>query len=529
VSADAHRYALLSVSDKRGVVDFARALAALGYGLLSTGGTAAALREAGLAVTDVAEHTGSPEMLDGRVKTLHPRVHGGILARRDLPEHMATLAQHSIPAIDIVAVNLYPFAQTVARPGCSMDDAIENIDIGGPAMVRAAAKNHGGEAGGVGIVTDPDDYAAVLDELRSGGALSAATRYRLAVKAFTHTARYDGMVANWLSARAPGSDAAGLSDTFPERLQLGFDRVQSLRYGENPHQAAAFYRDPLAAPGGIAGATQLQGKELSFNNIADADAAWECVKAFANGACVIVKHANPCGVALGDTPAEAYARAFATDPTSAFGGIIAFNREVDAATAEGVSKQFMEVLIAPAYTAEALQLLAKKANVRVLQCGLGDPDGVWDLKRVGGGLLVQTRDARTAADDALRVVSERQPTAAEMADLRFAWTVARFVKSNAIVYCKDGQTVGVGAGQMSRVDSTRIARIKAENAGLEIAGAVVASDAFFPFRDGLDVLADAGATAVIQPGGSQRDAEVIAAADEHGIAMVFTGYRHFRH
>ena len=519
------RYALLSVSDKRGVVDLARALAALGYGLLSTGGTASVLREAGLAVTDVAEHTGSPEMLDGRVKTLHPRVHGGILARRDRPEHMATLAQHGIPAIDLVAVNLYPFAQTVATPGCGFDEAVENIDIGGPAMVRAAAKNHGGEAGGVGIVTDPDDYAAVIEELRARGALSAATRYRLAVKAFTHTARYDGMVANWLSSNAP----EGQSETFPERLQLGFDRLQTLRYGENPHQDAAFYRDPLAAEGGIAGATQLQGKALSYNNIADADAAWECVKAFGAGACVIVKHANPCGVALGDTPAEAYRRAFATDPTSAFGGIIAFNREVDAATAEGVSRQFMEVLVAPGYTPEALRLLAAKANVRVLQCGLGDPGGVWDLKRVGGGLLVQTRDARSAADDALRVVSRRPPTSAEMADLRFAWTVARFVKSNAIVYCKDAQTVGVGAGQMSRVDAARIARIKADEAGLQIAGSVVASDAFFPFRDGLDVLAEAGASAVIQPGGSQRDDEVIAAADEHGIAMVFTGFRHFRH
>jgi len=523
--AELPRFALLSVSDKRGVVDFGRALAVLGFGLLSTGGTAAALREAGLEVTDVAEHTGSPEMLDGRVKTLHPRVHAGILARRDLPEHMATLAQQGIPAIDIVAVNLYPFAQTVARPGCSMDEAIENIDIGGPAMVRAAAKNHGGEAGGVGIVTDPDDYPAVLDELRASGRLSAAMRYRLAVKAFTHTARYDGMVANWLSAHGPGGEAAD----FPERLQLGFDRLQNLRYGENPHQAAAFYRDSLAAEGGIAGAVQLQGKALSYNNIADADAAWECVKAFAAGACVIVKHANPCGVALGDTPAEAYARAFATDPTSAFGGIIAFNREVDAATAEGVSRQFMEVLIAPAYTADALALLTTKANVRVLRCGLGDPAGVWDLKRVGGGLLVQTRDAGTVTADALRVVSERQPTVAEMADLRFAWTVARFVKSNAIVYCRQGQTLGVGAGQMSRVDSARIARIKADSAGLPIAGSVVASDAFFPFRDGLEVLAEAGATAVIQPGGSQRDAEVIAAADRHGIAMVFTGFRHFRH
>jgi len=533
------RFAVLSVSDKRGVVDFARTLAELGFGLLSTGGTAAALREAGLPVTDIAEHTGSPEMLDGRVKTLHPRVHGGILARRDLPEHMATLAQQGIAPIDIVAVNLYPFAQTVAQPGCSMDDAIENIDIGGPAMVRAAAKNHGGAAGGVGIITDPDDYAAVLDELHRAGGLTAATRYRLAVKAFTHTARYDGMVANWLSSRAPGAPEGGdkgeaEAEVFPKHLQLGFDRLQTLRYGENPHQSAAFYRDPLAVPGGVASARQLQGKELSYNNIADADAAWECVKAFGGGACVIVKHANPCGVALGDTPLQAYRRAFATDPTSAFGGIIAFNREVDAATAEAVSKQFMEVLVAPAYSADALALLAAKANVRVLQCalpGAASDSGAaaWDFKRVGGGLLAQTRDVRTAADADLRVVSRRQPTPIEMADLRFAWTVARFVKSNAIVYCKDGQTVGVGAGQMSRVDSTRIARIKAENAGLTVAGSVVASDAFFPFRDGLDVLAEAGATAVIQPGGSQRDAEVIAAADEHGIAMVLTSFRHFRH
>jgi phosphoribosylaminoimidazolecarboxamide formyltransferase/IMP cyclohydrolase len=532
-------FALLSVSDKRGIVDLGRGLVGLGFQLLSTGGTAAVLRDAGLFVSDIAQHTATPEMLEGRVKTLHPRVHGGILARRDLPEHMATLAELGIPPIDIVAVNLYPFAQTVAKAGCSMHEAIENIDIGGPAMVRAAAKNHGGEVGGVGIVTDPDDYASVLGELREEGALSAVTRYRLAVKAFTHTARYDGMVANWLSSRMPGgvAEAASQVDAFPERLQLGFDRLQTLRYGENPHQAAAFYRDPLAgAAGGIAGALQLQGKALSYNNIADADAAWECVKAFAAGACVIVKHANPCGVALSETPLRAYQRAFATDPTSAFGGIIAFNREVDAAAAEGVSQQFIEVLIAPSYTPDALALFAARANVRVLQCAHGDAgrhqadaDIVWDLKRVGGGLLVQTRDLRTAADDALRVVTDRQPTAAEMADLRFAWTVARFVKSNAIVYCKDGQTVGVGAGQMSRIDSTRIARIKAEHAGLQIAGSVVASDAFFPFRDGLDVLAEAGATAVIQPGGSQRDAEVIAAADQHGIAMVFTGFRHFRH
>ena len=524
--------ALISVSDKRGVLDFARELSALGIKLLSTGGTASLLREAGLPVTDVSEHTGFPEMLDGRVKTLHPKVHGGILARRDLSEHMDTIAAHDIGRIDLVVVNLYPFQQTVAKPDCSLEDAIENIDIGGPTMVRAAAKNHGNEQGGVGIVTDPEDYRCIVDELKANaGKLSHKTRFALAVKAFTHTARYDSAISNYLTALVTNEAGDVSLQTYPERLQLAFDKVQDLRYGENPHQTAAFYRQPGAAEGGVAGYTQLQGKELSYNNIADADAAWECVKAFdgSAAACVIVKHANPCGVAVAASALEAYKKAFSTDPTSAFGGIIAFNGEVDRAAAEAVSAQFLEVLIAPSYTADALELLASKKNVRVLTCPLGQPSGAFDYKRVGGGLLVQSADeARIQVAD-LKVVTRRAPTEAEMRDMLFAWRVAKYVKSNAIVYCKDGMTVGVGAGQMSRVDSARIAKIKAENAGLQIAGCVVASDAFFPFRDGLDVLAQAGATAVIQPGGSMRDEEVIAAANEQNIAMVFTGFRHFRH
>ncbi|MDX5411393.1 MAG: bifunctional phosphoribosylaminoimidazolecarboxamide formyltransferase/IMP cyclohydrolase [Thauera sp.] len=524
--------ALISVSDKRGVLDFARELSALGIKLLSTGGTASLLREAGLPVTDVSEHTGFPEMLDGRVKTLHPKVHGGILARRDLAEHMETIAAHDIGRIDLVVVNLYPFQQTVAKPDCSLEDAIENIDIGGPTMVRAAAKNHGNEDGGVGIVTDPEDYGCIIEELKANaGRLSHKTRFALAVKAFTHTARYDSAISNYLTALVTNEAGDVSLQTYPERLQLAFDKVQDLRYGENPHQTAAFYRQPGAAEGGIAGYTQLQGKELSYNNIADADAAWECVKAFDGSApaCVIVKHANPCGVAVAASPLEAYKKAFSTDPTSAFGGIIAFNGEVDRAAAEAVSAQFLEVLIAPSYSADALELLAGKKNVRVLTCPLGQPAGAFDYKRVGGGLLVQSADeARIQVAD-LKVVTQRAPTEAEMRDMLFAWRVAKYVKSNAIVYCKDGMTIGVGAGQMSRVDSARIAKIKAENAGLQIAGCVVASDAFFPFRDGLDVLAQAGATAVIQPGGSMRDEEVIAAANEQNIAMVFTGFRHFRH
>ena len=522
--------ALISVSDKRGVLDLARALSTMDVKLLSTGGTAKLLRDAGLAVTDVSDHTGFPEMLDGRVKTLHPKVHGGILGRRDLPEHLSTMLAHGISPIDLVIVNLYPFRETVAKPGCTLDDAIENIDIGGPAMVRAAAKNHGNEQDGVGIVTDPDDYAAIVEELKVGNhKLSYKTRFALAKKAFVHTARYDSAIANWLTSL----DEENKPGTFPDRLQLAFDKVETLRYGENPHQQAAFYRETAPVAGSIACYQQLQGKELSYNNIADADAAWECVKAFDASmgelACVIVKHANPCGVAIGATPLEAYRKAFSTDPTSAFGGIIAFNTAIDKAAAEAIAGQFAEVILAPAVTAEAQAIFAAKQNLRVLTLPLGRNEGALDFKRVGGGLLVQSADEARITPAAIKVVTKRAPTATEMHDLLFAWRVAKYVKSNAIVFCKDGMTVGVGAGQMSRVDSARIAAIKAENAGLTVKGAVVASDAFFPFRDGLDVLAQAGATAVIQPGGSMRDAEVIAAADEQGVAMVVTGFRHFRH
>jgi phosphoribosylaminoimidazolecarboxamide formyltransferase/IMP cyclohydrolase len=520
--------ALLSVSDKSGLVAFAQGLARLGVTLLSTGGTAKALAEAGLPVTEIGAYTGFPEMLDGRVKTLHPKVHGGILARRDVRAHAEALERHGIPTIDLVVVNLYPFRETVAKEGCTLDDAIENIDIGGPTLLRAAAKNwqH------VGVVVDPADYGALLAELdATGGSLSAPTRFALAQKAFSHTASYDGAISNWLTARGPdGAPAA-----FPDRYNLQAVKVQDLRYGENPHQHAAFYRDEKPAPGTIATYRQLQGKELSFNNLADSDAAWECAKTLASGgdaaACVIVKHANPCGAALADTPLAAYRNAFATDPVSAFGGIIAFNRPLDAATLETVSAQFLEVLIAPGYTADALAVIAQKKNVRVLEVTLPAiaPAPQLDMKRIGGGLLLQGADARNVAPSELRVVTEKAPTAAQLTDLLFAWRVAKFVKSNAIVYCGGGRTLGIGAGQMSRVDSTRIAAAKAGGAGLSLAGSVAASDAFFPFRDGLDVVADSGAVAVIQPGGSVRDAEVIAAADERGIAMVFTSIRHFRH
>ena len=517
--------ALLSVSDKTGLVEFARALASRGIRLLSTGGTARAIADAGLPVTDVGAYTGFPELLDGRVKTLHPKVHGGILARRDLPAHVDALAAHGIPTIDLVVVNLYPFRETVAKPGCTLDDAIENIDIGGPTMVRAAAKNwpH------VGIVVDPADYASIVAELgRAGSVLSDATRFALARKAFAHTAAYDGAIANWLTARSPD----GSAETFPQSFRYAGERAQALRYGENPHQSAAFYRDEAPAAGTIATFRQLQGKELSYNNIADSDAAWECVKSFEGTACVVVKHANPCGVALGGSTLDAYRRALSTDPVSAFGGIIAFNRAVDAATLEAVAAQFVEVLIAPGYTADALAVVAQKKNVRVLEIALppaGAATGQLDFKRVGGGLLVQTGDSRNVAPAELKVVTRKAPTPAQLADLMFAWRVAKFVKSNAIVYCGNGMTLGIGAGQMSRVDSTRIAASKAANAKLDLAGSVVASDAFFPFRDGLDVVADQGAAAVIQPGGSMRDDEVIAAADERDLAMVFTGVRHFRH
>jgi phosphoribosylaminoimidazolecarboxamide formyltransferase / IMP cyclohydrolase len=513
--------ALISVSDKSGLVDFAKALAAHGVEILSTGGTAKALASAGLPVIEVGDYTGFPEMMEGRVKTLHPKVHGGILARRDKPDHLEAMKAHGIPPIDMVVVNLYPFAKTVAKAGCTMDEAIENIDIGGTAMVRAAAKNHAF----VAVVTDPADYAGLAKKMKdSGGKLALEDRYALAAKAYSHTAEYDGMISSWLTAR---DEKAGEARAFPDRLNLQFRLAQTLRYGENPHQAAAFYveRDPPV--GTLARFRQAQGKELSYNNIADADAAWECCRTFDIPACVIIKHANPCGVAIADSPLEAYRRAFRTDPTSAFGGIIAFNRTVDGPTAEAVAKQFVEVVIAPAYDEAAHGVFAAKQNVRLLTLEATRELNCLEMKRVGGGLLVQTPDAFDVAE--LRVVTKRKPTDAEMNDLVFAFRVAKFVKSNAIVFCASGMTLGVGAGQMSRVDSTRIAAIKAKNAGLSLRGSVAASDAFFPFRDGLDVVAKAGARAVIQPGGSVRDEEVIAAADGHGMAMVFTGMRHFRH
>jgi phosphoribosylaminoimidazolecarboxamide formyltransferase/IMP cyclohydrolase len=522
--------ALLSVSDKTGIVDFARQLAGLGVRLLSTGGTARLLAEAGLAVTEVAEVTGAPEMLDGRVKTLHPRIHGGLLARRDLPAHMAALREQGIGTIDLLVVNLYPFAQATARSDCTLEEAIENIDIGGPAMLRAAAKNWAD----VTVLIDPADYAHVLAELRDGG-VRRETHFMLARKVYAHTAAYDGMISNYLGSLAAGAEAQVAAvparEPFPAVYNLQLTKTQDMRYGENPHQAAAFYREGRPAEGMLARWTQLQGKALSYNNIADADAAWECVKTFDAPACVIVKHANPCGVAVGDNLVEAYGKAWKTDPTSAYGGILAFNRPVDEATARqiGDNKQFVEVLIAPGFTAEARALFASKQNLRVLEVPLGAGSNALDFKRVGGGMLLQTPDLKNVARSELRVVTKLAPTAAQMDDLLFAWKVAKFVKSNAIVFCGGGMTLGVGAGQMSRVDSARIARIKAGNAGLSLDGSAVASDAFFPFRDGLDVVIDEGASCVIQPGGSMRDDEVIAAADERGIAMVFTGTRHFRH
>jgi len=516
------KQALLSVSDKTGIVEFARGLAGFGVKLISTGGTAKLLKDSGLRVAEIVDYTGSPELLDGRVKTLHPKVHAGILARRDVPAHMAALARAGIETIDLVAINLYPFATTVARPGCALPEAIESIDIGGPAMVRSAAKNYDH----VAVVIDPADYQPVLKELAAaGGALGAETRFHLAQKAFSHTARYDGAISNYLTS----VDAAGDRARFPQRLNLQLERAQTLRYGENPHQEAAFYRDPAPAAGSLGAYRQLQGKELSFNNIADADAAWECVKSFEQPACVIVKHANPCGAALGASLAEAYRKAYTTDPASAFGGIIAFNRELDAAAAQALAGQFIEVVVAPSVGAAAARVLAEKANIRVLAVPPGPGANDYDFKRVGGGMLVQTPDTAAEGAGEFRVVTRQRPSEAQTADLVFAWRVAKFVKSNAIVFCGDGHTLAVGAGQMSRVDSARIAAIKAERAGLLLKGSVVASDAFFPFRDGVDVVARAGAAAIVQPGGSMRDEEVIAAADEHGIAMVFTGYRHFRH
>jgi phosphoribosylaminoimidazolecarboxamide formyltransferase/IMP cyclohydrolase len=515
------RTALISLSDKSGAVEFARALAQLGFRLLSTGGTAKALADAGLAVTEVAQVTGFPEMLDGRVKTLHPNIHGALLARRDDPAHMATIEKHGIAPIEIVAINLYPFAETVARPGCTLAEAIENIDIGGPAMLRSAAKNHAA----VTVLVDPRDYSRVLDELRAGGQVSEATRFALATKAFAHTAAYDGAIAGYLSSF--GAD--GVRSEFPRILTRQWVQVQDMRYGENPHQHAAFYRDAKIGTGLLAAYRQVQGKELSFNNVVDADAAWECVRCFSVPTCVIVKHANPCGVATGRTTEQAYRRAFATDPTSAFGGIIAFNRSVDAETARAVGEQFAEVIIAPGIDREAMEIFAGKANLRVLELTPGDAHNDLDFKRVGGGLLAQTPDVASLARSDLKVVTRIAPSEQQMEDLLFAWKVVRFVKSNAIVFVNQGASLGIGAGQMSRIDSARIASVKAQAAGLSLQGSCAASDAFFPFRDGLDALVDAGARCIIQPGGSVRDAEVIAAANERDVAMVFTGMRHFRH
>ena len=507
--------ALLSVSDKSGIVELARGLSALGVELLSTGGTAQLLQKEGVRVKEVSAHTGFPEMLDGRVKTLHPKVHGGLLARRDSEAHMAAIRGAGIDPIDMVVVNLYPFQATVADPACRLEDAVENIDIGGPAMLRSAAKNYAA----VTVLVDPADYSRVLEEVRAGG-VSDAARFALAKKAFAHTAAYDGAIANYLTSR----DAP-----YPEVLTLQFQKLQDLRYGENPHQSAAFYREAKPAGGALARYRQAQGKALSYNNIADADAAWECVKTFPDPACVIVKHANPCGVAVGASLKEAYDKAFKTDPVSAFGGILAFNRALDAEAAAAISRQFAEVIIAPRLEPDAQKALAGKANLRVLEVPIAHEAQPHDYKRVGGGLLVQSMDVKGVERKDLRVVTKRQPSEAQWADLLFAWRVAKYVKSNAIVFCGNGMTLGVGAGQMSRVDSARIAATKAAAAKLSLQGSVVASDAFFPFRDGLDVLADAGAAAVIQPGGSVRDDEVIAAADERGVAMVFTGVRHFRH
>ena len=523
------RRALISVSDKTGILEFARELVNLGVEILSTGGTFKLLQDNGVPAVEVADYTGFAEMMDGRVKTLHPKIHGGILGRRGIDDGIMT--EHGIKPIDLVAVNLYPFAATVAKPGCTLPDAIENIDIGGPTMVRSAAKNHKD----VAIVVNAGDYSDVLASLQAGG-LTYAERFALMLKAFEHTAAYDGMIANYLgtidqAAETLSTEARG---TFPQTFNSQFIKAQEMRYGENPHQSAAFYVEAKKGEASISTATQLQGKELSFNNVADTDAALECVKSFVKPACVIVKHANPCGVAVSPEGGirQAYELAYATDTESAFGGIIAFNRELDGETAKAiVERQFVEVIIAPSVSEEARAVVAAKANVRLLACGEWSAEraAAWDFKRVTGGLLVQSRDIGMITDADLKVVTKRAPTEQEIHDLIFAWKVAKFVKSNAIVYAKNRQTVGVGAGQMSRVNSARIAAIKAEHAGLEVKGAVMASDAFFPFRDGIDNAAKAGITAVIQPGGSMRDNEVIAAADEAGIAMVFTGMRHFRH
>lgn len=517
--------ALISVSDKTGLVEFAKELAAMNVSILSTGGTAELLKKNGIAVTEVADYTGFPEMMDGRVKTLHPKVHGGILARRDMASHIDAIAKHGINTIDMVVVNLYPFQQTVAKEDCTLEDAIENIDIGGPAMLRSAAKNYKD----VAVVCDPADYADIIAEMKKNdGSLSTDTKFELSKKTFSHTAQYDGAIANYMSSLKADKKHQNRK-AYPEILNLQFEKVQDMRYGENPHQSAAFYREKDIEPGTLASYRQLQGKELSYNNISDADAAWECVKNFDEPACVIIKHANPCGVAVGKDLLDAYQKALQTDPEAAFGGIIAFNGELDARTSEEVSKLFVEVLIAPSFTEEAKGIFNRKKNLRLLEISLGKNTNAFDMKRVGGGLLVQSPDIVDVIATDLKIVTKQQPTPQQMADMLFASKVVKFVKSNAIVFCGNGMALGIGAGQMSRVDAARTATMKAENAGLSLKGSVVASDAFIPFRDGLDIVANAGATAVIQPGGSVRDPEVIAAADEHGIAMVFTSIRHFRH
>ncbi len=523
------RRALLSVSDKTGIVEFAFALAERGVDILSTGGTARLLIEQGIRVTEVSDYTGFPEMMDGRVKTLHPKVHGGILGRRGQDDQV--MVQHGIQPIDIVVVNLYPFADTVAKKDCTLADAIENIDIGGPTMVRSAAKNHKD----VAIVVNAANYQRVIAEMDTNqNSLTQETRFDLAIAAFEHTAAYDGMIANYFGTMVPtyGENSEGDDNSlFPRTFNQQLIKKQDMRYGENSHQQAAFYVEASPQEASVATAQQIQGKALSFNNIADTDAALECVKEFSEPACVIVKHANPCGVALGESILEAYQRAYKTDPTSAFGGIIAFNRELDAETAQAIiEKQFVEVIIAPSVSSEAIDIVAAKKNVRLLECGQWSTKTTgFDLKRVNGGLLVQDRDQGMVELSDLQVVSERQPTDAELKDALFCWKVAKYVKSNAIVYAKGDMTIGVGAGQMSRVYSAKIAGIKAADEGLEVEGCVMASDAFFPFRDGIDAAADAGIRCVIQPGGSMRDDEVIAAANEHGMAMIFTGMRHFRH
>ena len=512
--------ALISVSDKTGVVEFAQTLSNKGVEILSTGGTAKLLRDNDITVTDVADYTGFPEMMDGRVKTLHPKVHGAILGRRGMDD--SVMSEHDIIGIDMVVVNLYPFESTIAKNDSTLEDAIENIDIGGPTMVRSAAKNHQD----VTIVVENEDFDLVAKQIEDKGAVNKETRFRLAAKAFAHTARYDAAISNYLGVQAAKDDS-----DFPPTYSVQYKKAQDMRYGENPHQNSAFYVEHDPKEASVSTAKQLQGKELSYNNIADTDAALECVKSFDEPACVIVKHANPCGVAIADTIGQAYDLAFATDPTSAFGGIIAFNRELDAETAKAiVDRQFVEVIIAPSINDAAKTIVAEKKNVRLLECGQWEQSvPAYDYKRVNGGLLIQDRDLGMVFEDDLRIVTKRQPTEEEMRDLLFSWKVAKFVKSNAIVYCKNGQTIGVGAGQMSRVYSAKIAGIKAADENLEVRGSVMSSDAFFPFRDGIDAAAEAGITAVIQPGGSIRDDEVIEAANENDMAMVFTGMRHFRH